>query len=147
MTHYRSQFPQRECPACGGEGIGGGEWVPPLCGEGEDQTCERCGGAGRVKLPWHYEVCPRCEGRGTQCKLGAMTGDEYRDMLDGDPDFPEDYKSGLYDEPCRECHGQRVVPVITRERCRPAELEAYDREQQEQADFDECAAMERRYER
>lgn len=65
-----------------------------------------------VRLPAHYEVCPRCKGKGSVCNLGAMTGDEYREALDGDPDFPEHYARGLYDVPCPECGGERVVSAI-----------------------------------
>lgn len=65
-----------------------------------------------VDLPARYEVCPRCDGHGTQCKLGAMTGSEYQEMVDGDPDFPDDYKRGVYDDVCSECGGKRVVEEV-----------------------------------
>lgn len=77
-------------------------------------------------LPWRYEVCPRCDGHATQCRLGPMTASEYHEMCDGDPDFPEDYKSGKYDDVCSTCNGQRVVAEVDREACSAEDLQKWD---------------------
>lgn len=130
---HEPKKPTVTCRACEGEGIAG-EYVPELCGEGEDQTCTACEGTGRVDLPCEYEVCPKCEGRGTQCKLGAMTGDEYREACYDDPDFPENYRGGMYDEPCSECRGLRVVLVPALHRCLPWQRDAWEYECQERRD-------------
>jgi DnaJ-class molecular chaperone len=125
--------PKIECRNCEGTGIGG-DYVPELMGEGEDQECDECKGSGSIELPWRYEVCDRCEGRGTQCRIGAMTGSEYHEHCHDDPDFPENYKSGMYDEPCQECRGLRVVAVVDRERCHPDQLEVWDKQCEAEAE-------------
>lgn len=81
--------------------------------------CEAEGDVVPVELPAHYEVCPECDGHGTRCRLGAMTGSEYREMVHDDPDFPDDYRSGLYDEPCPECGGKNVVAVVSMDQLSP----------------------------
>lgn len=89
-----------------------------------------------VELPAKYEVCDSCNGNGTQCALGAMTGDEYRELCDGDPDFPEDYKRGVYSTQCACCKGLRVVAVVDEDRidkAMQARLDAHYREQAEDA--------------
>lgn len=73
---------------------------------------EEAGDYAPVELPAKYEVCDCCGGKGTRCNLGAMTGSEYHEICHEDPDFPEDYKSGMYDVRCEECKGLRVVSVI-----------------------------------
>lgn len=70
---------------------------------------EEAGDVVPVDLPARYEVCPNCEGRGTQCKLGAMTGSEWAEACHDDPDFSDNYRSGMYDDVCHECSGLRVV--------------------------------------
>jgi DnaJ-class molecular chaperone len=72
-----------------------------------------------VELPARYEVCPCCEGRGVTCKLGAMTGSEWAEACHDDGEFPEMYRSGAYDEPCRECRGLRVVSVVDVDALKP----------------------------
>lgn len=54
-----------------------------------------------------YEVCPRCEGEGTIVNpvLSVWTESDRNE----DPDGFRDMLSGLYDVPCTECHGKRVV--------------------------------------
>lgn len=32
--------------------------------------------------------------------------------FDEDPDFYEDYRSGVCDQPCNQCDGRRVHPVL-----------------------------------
>lgn len=65
-----------------------------------------------VEIPFQYEVCDRCNGKGTHVNPSidgnGITGDE---MAEAGPEFLEDYMSGVYDVSCYECHGQRVVMV------------------------------------
>jgi RecJ-like exonuclease len=131
--------PTTFCVACDGEGIGG-DYVPELEGEGEDRECESCKGTGRFELPCKFEVCPHCEGKGTSsAHLGAYTASEWAEQ---DDEWKEDYLAGRYDESCPECNGLRVVSVVDRPRCVPAQLEAYDRECQERDEDRRTRAME-----
>lgn len=56
-----------------------------------------------------YRVCPTCEGTGTTVNPNVdahgLTAEDFYD----DPDFAEDYRSGIYDIPCNACRGLRVV--------------------------------------
>lgn len=64
-----------------------------------------------VSIPAKYEVCSRCDGRGTHVNPSidgnGLTQSDFAD----DPDFAEDYFAGRYDVQCYECRGLRVVPV------------------------------------
>ena len=132
MAKSNPKLPSVTCTACEGDGIGGGEYVPELCGEGEDTECQACKGRGTVNLPYFFEVCPQCEGSGTSSAyLGAYTASEWAEQ---DDEFKEDYIAGRYDRTCQTCNGLRVVAEVDREQC-PADLlkrwdeaEAFDAE-------------------
>jgi hypothetical protein len=81
------------------------------------------GGEETLSLPAKYEVCWRCQGRGVHdCWEGGVTQDQF----DGDPDFGEDYLSGMYDTTCTECRGSNVLLEIDRAACSPEDLAKYD---------------------
>lgn len=65
-----------------------------------------------VDLPAHYGVCPRCNGEGRHTDP-AIDGNglDANDFAE-DPDFKEDYFSGVYDITCEECKGLRVVAAV-----------------------------------
>jgi len=69
-------------------------------------------------------VCPVCEGEGKTVNpaidCNGLTSEDFAE----DPDFAEDYRSGVYDITCRACNGQRVV---TKERIRELDQNAEDR--------------------
>lgn len=51
-------------------------------------------------------VCPDCRGRGAMTlKRIAIPAEEFHD----DPDFFDDYRNGVYDEPCDQCGGRTTV--------------------------------------
>jgi hypothetical protein len=91
-----------------------------------------------VALPSKFEVCRRCQGKGSHDGWeGGMTRD---DMDEYGPEFMEDYMSGVYDRQCTVCKGVRVVEVVDRNRVLPELLARYDATEQELAD---CDAMQR----
>lgn len=54
------------------------------------------------KVPVVWVICGVCSGEGkSSAHLGAFSGDE----MDADPDFRDDYMSGVYDRQCDECKG------------------------------------------
>lgn len=75
-------------------------------------------------LGFEWCVCPTCRGRGQHVNpaIDADHGLTAEDFAQ-DPDFADDYFSGVYDQECVECGGRRVVPVLE---C--PELEAWRRE-------------------
>lgn len=88
---------------------------------GDDET---------VLLPVKKEVCSRCRGEGKHVNPNidgnGITADEMEELGD---EFRENYMSGLYDVPCEECKGERVVDVVDRAECKrlklTQELKAY----------------------
>lgn len=61
-------------------------------------------------FPAKFEVCGNCNGKGSHVNR-AIDGNGLSDELSSDPDFCEDYLSGVYDVRCDVCGGQRVVLV------------------------------------
>jgi hypothetical protein len=72
------------------------------------------------ELPGKYEVCGRCQGKGSHVNpsidRNGITADEWNGP-DWDDESREMYTSGGYDVPCYECSGVRVVLVVDEERC------------------------------
>ncbi len=96
-------------------------------------------------LPARFEVCPRCEGRGTHVNPAidghGISQDEWE--RDWDEESRENYFSGVYDVACYECNGLRVVPVVDEDRCPPDLLAAYLEREREDAEFEAVCRMER----
>lgn len=65
-----------------------------------------------INLPARYEVCETCDGKGSHVNPSIDSQGLSREDFDEDPDFAEGYWEGRYDQPCNECHGQRVVPEV-----------------------------------
>lgn len=78
--------------------------------EGEGQRDHA--GPGEVELPFRFVACEVCRGKGTHVNPSIDASGLTREDFDEDPDFAEDYMSGLYDVQCGECRGARVVPEI-----------------------------------
>jgi hypothetical protein len=62
-------------------------------------------------VPIRWEPCYTCEGRGTHVNpsvdCNGLTADDFAE----DPDFADEYFSGVYDVQCYGCGGKRVEPV------------------------------------
>lgn len=69
-----------------------------------------------VKLPGHFAVCPRCEGRGKHVNPSIDEHGISPEEFAEDPDFEEAYFSGRYDVRCYECNGDRVVSEVDESR-------------------------------
>lgn len=97
-------------------------------------------------VPAKYEVCGRCRGNGTHTNPAidgnGITQSEMDELGD---DFREDYVSGRYDIQCEECKGERVVLVIDEDRATPAQLAAWERQCQEEAEYRAERASELRF--
>lgn len=94
------------------------------------------------EIPFRWGVCPTCDGKGSHVNpsidANGLTAEDFYD----DPDFAEDYSSGLYDVPCYECGGRRVVPEIDLPENDP-DYKAYLRQLEFDAAYDSMARMER----
>ena len=75
-----------------------------------------------LEVPAVYAVCPLCEGRGSHVNPSIDSqGLTQEDFEEAGPEFKEDYVAGVFDQPCVQCKGRRVVPVVSRQT--PAELQ------------------------
>lgn len=66
-------------------------------------------------LPAIKIVCGRCDGTGKHVNPAVDGHGLSREDFDEDPDFAEDYFSGVFDVTCHECHGERVLLVVDHE--------------------------------
>ncbi len=67
-----------------------------------------------VEVPVKFEVCGRCDGKGSHVNPSidghGITSEEWNGP-DWDDESRETYLSGGYDVPCYDCKGLRVVEV------------------------------------
>ena len=99
-------------------------------------------------LPKYREVCHRCSGKGSHVNPAidghGISAQEWND--EWTEEDRENYHSGVYDIPCHECSGKRVVWAIDRrvaETACPALLAAFDAWQESIAESDAIYAAER----
>jgi hypothetical protein len=69
-----------------------------------------------LEFPAKFEVCGRCDGKGTHVNPNVDGHGLSQEDFDEDPDFRENYFSGMYDVTCHECHGERLIAVFDYER-------------------------------
>jgi len=78
-------------------------------------------------IPAKYAVCDNCEGKGTQVNPNVDgNGLTQEDFDEQGPDFFDDYMSGVYDIPCLECKGLRVVLVADENRLTAEQMQEYN---------------------
>jgi hypothetical protein len=87
-----------------------------------------------VEVPIRFEVCPTCEGRGRHVNPSIDSHGISVEEFYEDPDFAEDYMSGVYDVPCYECGGKNVVPEIDEQRCDPELFKKIEKHQRDLED-------------
>lgn len=86
-----------------------------------------------VEIPAKFEVCPRCEGKGTHVNPAIDGNGLSREDFEADPDFEEAYLAGRYDVRCEECQGERVVLVPDEARMTPADKEIWKKHSRQAA--------------
>jgi DnaJ-class molecular chaperone len=100
------------------------------------------GGQEELRLPSVRIVCPTCNGGGTQDIFSNGVPNRY---FDEDPDFAEDYRSGMYDKTCEECHGRNVVDEVDRSQVDAETLAKLDWHEEQKAMYEAEVAAEQRY--
>lgn len=102
-----------------------------------------------VSFPAKFDVCGVCSGKGSH--VNPSIDDNGITAEDWDRDWSyedrEAYMSGAYDVQCYGCHGKRVIPVIDEMRLtkeQKAHLDEYHKQLQDEAEFQQLCAMERR---
>jgi DNA-directed RNA polymerase subunit RPC12/RpoP len=83
-----------------------------------------------VELPTHWEVCDVCRGEGKHVNPAIDCGGISEEMED-DPDFRENYMSGMYDVTCNHCGGKRVVKGVDWEAMSDEHQKLYERQLQQ----------------
>lgn len=84
--------------------------------ESFDERAMTCTTYSEEVIPVKYEVCETCGGKGKHVNPGIDSHGLSAEDFYEDPDFAENYVSGIYDVPCNECHGNRVALVVDEER-------------------------------
>ena len=69
------------------------------------------GSPDEFDVPAKFDVCGTCDGKGSHVNPGIDSNGITSDEMWQDPEFAEDYFRGVYDVPCYECHGRRVIAV------------------------------------
>lgn len=94
------------------------------------------------ELKW--EVCDRCNGEGSHTHPDidghGISPQEFYD----DPKFERDYFAGVYDVPCYQCKGKRVMKVVDRGITDTILLKQYDDYLVEECKYQEEIDAERR---
>lgn len=99
------------------------------------------GGSETLRLPSKRIVCPYCGGGGTRDVFPNGVPSEYFD----EPDFAEDYRSGMYDRLCDECHGNNVLDVIDYDALDEETRAKVEWHEEQQAAYQAEVDAERRY--
>ncbi len=86
-----------------------------------------------LELPCCYEICGTCRGAGKHVNPSIDSCGLSREDFD-DPDFTEDYFSGVYDVSCFQCGGKRVVPEVDREHLSEGQKAIFKRLQEKMRD-------------
>lgn len=77
-------------------------------------------------FPAKNEVCSNCDGYGSYVNPSidgnGITESEMAEILHEDPDFLDNYMSGMYDIQCECCHGNKVVLAANEDACTPEQL-------------------------
>ena len=100
------------------------------------------GGEEELSLPSKRIICERCGGNGRQDIWDNGVPNRY---FDEDPDFAEDYRSGVYSKPCEECHGRNVVDVIDYEALDAETRKKVEWHEDQKARYEAEVAAEQRY--
>lgn len=72
---------------------------------------EGCEYEEEVEMPFIWEVCPTCRGRGRHVNPNIDSNGISPEEFEEDPSFREDYFNGIYDVCCYGCNGKRVIAV------------------------------------
>lgn len=98
-----------------------------------------------LELPAKWEVCELCDGRGKHVNPSidghGISAHEFAE----DPDFAEDYYSGMFDVQCYRCKGRTTEPVVDEEACSEETLKIYQEAMRDRAFMIRERAMEMRY--
>jgi hypothetical protein len=102
------------------------------------------GEGNELEIPAKFEVCSTCDGKGKHVNPAIDSNGLTEEDFDMDPDFRENYFSGMYDMPCNECKGRRVSPIVNEEGMSEELKEYVNNTIQEHYDYERMCYMERK---
>ena len=96
-----------------------------------------------VWIPFEYEVCDLCGGKGTMVNPNIdRNGLTAEDFDEQGPEFMDDYFGGVYDQQCARCEGRKVMPVPITKSGQAAvlqiEKDRYERYAEQEAEMRYC---------
>jgi len=97
------------------------------------------------EFPMKYEVCPTCNGHGKHTNPSIDSHGLSAEDFAEDPDFREDYFSGVYDVACYECGGRTTVAVVDESRADPQQLTLLHKQWEFDREFEAERASELRF--
>lgn len=94
-------------------------------------------------LPTRWVICSVCDGNGTHVNPSIDAGGLSSDAFLEDPDFADDYFSGVHDVPCYCCKGTGKIREPDYDRMTPEQIEAYEEDQRSEAEYEAMCRAER----
>lgn len=95
-------------------------------------------------LPTTWVVCDVCNGDGKHVNPSIDCNGISPEVFLEDPDFAEDYSSGLYDQPCNKCRGRTTIQAVDWDALSAEQRTAYEAQLAEEADDRACYLAEMR---
>lgn len=86
------------------------------------------GSIDEVELPTKWKLCSVCGGEGRHVNPAIDCDGLSSEDFDADPDFADDYRSGVYDIECNRCHGRTTERVVDWERLTAEQRAQYERQ-------------------
>ncbi len=102
---------------------------------GIDFRGDEDGGGQDLTIPAKVCVCLTCNGRGKHVNPSIDAHGLSREDFEEDPDFAEQYMSGVYDVTCYGCGGRNVVLEPDELRADPDDLKTLYGHQKEMAEM------------
>ena len=99
---------------------------------------------GKEELPMHWAVCDVCHGKGTHVNPSIDCNGISPEAFDEDPDFAENYRSGMYDQPCNCCNGRTTIQAIDWDALTSEQRTLYEQQLKDEADDRACYLAEMR---
>jgi len=96
-----------------------------------------------IFCPTKVALCPVCGGEGRHVNPSVDCCGLTREDFDEDPDFADEYFSGMYDVSCYNCHGEKVVREPDMEQLSDKKRKLVEDWLDEEAEYAHMCAMER----
>lgn len=93
-----------------------------------------------VRVPAKYELCRTCQGRGQHVNPSIDSHGISPDEFEEDPDFRDDYLSGVYDVDCYDCDGRTTLLIPDEDRMTDEQKALVERRDEEEAEAARDAA-------